>query len=285
MYCSISKQTLQKLVRRTLPAVLCATAVLITAVVFLCRPQQPDEAVAAATYEWGLSFQPQQPSPIPNRTAEQLAPYDAYYCGDSPQKRLYLTFDAGYENGNTAPILDALKKHNAPGTFFVVGPYIKENPELIKRMVAEGHTVGNHTFHHPNMSQKDEATFKNELQQTEQVFTELTGQPMKKFYRPPEGKFSDENLQWAQSLGYKTIFWSLAYVDWNRDNQPSKEKAFEKLLPRTHNGAIVLLHSTSATNAAILDELLTKWEEMGYTFGTLEELGASAASVAVMVPV
>jgi len=99
---------------------------------------------------------------------------------------------------------------------------------------------------------------------------------MQKFYRPPEGKFSDENLKWAQALGYKTVFWSLAYVDWNPEDQPSKEKAFSKLLPRTHDGAIVLLHSTSATNAAILDELLTKWEEMGYTFGSVTELGESA---------
>ena len=191
-----------------------------------------------------------------------------------------MTFDAGYENGNTAPILDALKKHNAPGTFFVVGSYIKENPDLIKRMVAEGHTVGNHTYHHPNMSQKDEASYKKELNDLAALFQETTGTPLPLFYRPPEGKFSDENLTWAQELGYKTIFWSLAYVDWKQDAQPSREAAFDKLMPRTHDGAIVLLHSTSATNAAILDELLTRWEEMGYTFGTLSELGAPPAAPA-----
>ena len=140
--------------------------------------------------------------------SRKAAPLRCFYCGDAEQKRLYLTFDAGYENGNTAPILDALKKHNAPGTFFVVGSYIKENPDLIKRMVAEGHTVGNHTYHHPNMSQKDEASFKKELNDLAALFQETTGTPLPLFYRPPEGKFSDENLTWAQELGYKTTILS-----------------------------------------------------------------------------
>lgn len=278
MFFSISSQNKKLLIRCAWPALAC-TAVLVAAIATAATTRAPaaiPQAVAAAAIEWGLSFQPQQPFPVPNLAAEELAPYGAYYCGSNAEKRLYLTFDAGYENGNTAPILDALKKHNAPGAFFVVGPYIKENPDLIQRMLAEGHTVGNHTYHHANMSQKDEAAFKAELEQTETVFTALTGTPMHPFYRPPEGKFTTENLQWAQSLGYKTVFWSLAYVDWNTDSQPSQEKAFEKLLPRTHAGAIVLLHSTSATNAAILDELLTRWETDGYTFGNLNELGSIA---------
>lgn len=234
--------------------------------------KQAPKAVSASSHEWGLSFQEENAPPIPNLSAEELAPYGAYYCSPRQEKRLYITFDAGYENGNTAPILDALKKHNAPAAFFVVGTYIKENPELIKRMAAEGHVVGNHTYHHPDMRQKSREAFEKELQSMEQIFQETTGTPMLKFYRPPEGKFTTENLSWAQELGYKTIFWSLAYVDWNTDDQPSHEKAFGKLLPRTHDGAIVLLHSTSATNAEILDELLTKWEGMGYTFGSLTEL-------------
>ncbi len=151
MYLCIPK----KAAHRVLAAVLCAAAaggVLLG--LGWPRAEAEPAAVAAASYEWGLSFQTENEPPIPNLSAEKLRPFDAFYCGDAEQKRLYLTFDAGYENGNTAPILDALKKHNAPGTFFVVGSYIKENPDLIKRMVAEGHTVGNHTYHHPNMSQK-----------------------------------------------------------------------------------------------------------------------------------
>ena len=243
------------------------------------RLHDPDpEDIAVAQYEWGLSFQQDNEPPIPNLSAEALRPYNAFYCGDQSQKRLYLTFDAGYENGNTAPILDALKNHNAPGTFFVVGSYIQNNPELIQRMVDEGHAVGNHTYHHPDMSQKGETAFKKELTDLAALFEATTGVQMPLLYRPPEGKFSDDNLKWAQELGYKTIFWSLAYVDWKQDAQPSRADAFDKLMPRTHDGAIVLLHSTSSTNAAILDELLTKWEEQGYTFGTLAELGEELGS-------
>lgn len=193
------------------------------------------------------------------------------------QKTIYLTFDAGYENGCTPAILDALKKHNAPACFFVVGNFIDTAPELVKRMAAEGHIVGNHTLHHPDMSGiADKSAFAAELNGLEEKYTALTGQPMQKFYRPPQGKFSEENLRQAQELGYTTVFWSLAYVDWYTDNQPTDEQAFSKLLPRIHNGAIVLLHSTSETNARILDELLTKWESAGYQFGSLAELSVNS---------
>lgn len=280
MFLCVSK----KAAHRAAAGLVCAAVVCCGAAGLRAHGRDEPAAVTVFAHEWGLSFQEENQPPVPNLTAEQLRPYDAYYCGDTAQKRLYLTFDAGYENGNMPAILDALKKHGAPGAFFVVGPYIKENPELVRRMAEEGHVVGNHTYHHPNMSQKDQESFTQELQSVEQLFQELTGQPMQKFYRPPEGKFSDENLKWAQALGYKTVFWSLAYVDWNPEDQPSKEKAFSKLLPRTHDGAIVLLHSTSATNAAILDELLTKWEEMGYTFGSVTELGESAPAPCAAAP-
>ena len=128
-------------------------------------------------------------------------------------------------------------------------------------------------MHHPDMSKiSDFDAFSKELTDLETLFKEITGEELPKFYRPPQGIYSEENLKMAQRLGYKTVFWSLAYVDWKNDDQPSKEFAFSKLIPRTHNGAVVLLHSTSQTNAQILDELLTKWKDMGYTFGTVEEL-------------
>ena len=204
---------------------------------------------------------------------DQLKKYDAAYLGDTTQQVLYLTFDAGYENGCTEKILDTLKKHDVKAAFFLVGNYIEKNADLVRRMVEEGHTVGNHTMHHYDMSKlSDKAAFAKELQDLEALFREKTGQALPKFYRPPQGIYSEDNLKNAQELGYKTVFWSLAYVDWKNDDQPSKETAFSKLLPRTHPGAVVLLHSTSKTNAEILDELLTKWEEMGYTFGTLEDL-------------
>lgn len=238
------------------------------------------EAVeTSAEGNWGLSFQEEGQPPVANATFEELAQYDAFYAQDTNKKILYLTFDCGYENGNTPQILDALKKHGAPATFFVVGTYIESNPELIKRMISEGHTVGNHTWHHPDMAQISAMEiFQKELTDVEDAYKEVTGEEMTKFYRPPQGKYSESNLKNAQQLGYRTFFWSLAYVDWYENDQPTKEEAFDKLIGRIHPGAIVLLHNTSRTNAEILDELLGKWEEMGYQIRALAELSAQASA-------
>ena len=226
-----------------------------------------------STGSWGLSFRTEGLPPIGPASGAQLARYDAAYLGDTTKKVLYLTFDAGYENGCTAKILDVLKKHEVPAAFFLVGNYIEKNADLVRRMVSEGHTVGNHTMHHYDMSKlRDKAAFQKELEDLENLYREAVGQPLPKFYRPPQGIYSEENLRLAKELGYKTVFWSLAYVDWNNDSQPTREQAFAKLLPRTHDGAVVLLHSTSQTNAEILDELLTKWKSMGYTFAPISDL-------------
>ena len=231
------------------------------------------QIAASADGNWGLSFQQEGQPPVANATPEELKKYDAYCTGNADEKTIYLTFDAGFENGNMPAILDALKKHNVSATFFVVGTFISSNPDLVKRMTAEGHIVGNHTYHHPDMSQiSTKEAFQKELGDVENVYKEITGEEMTKFYRPPQGKYSETNLQMAKDLGYKTFFWSLAYVDWYENDQPTKEEAFEKLVSRIHPGSIFLLHSTSKTNGEILDELLTKWEEMGYTFKTLNEL-------------
>ena len=225
------------------------------------------------TGSWGLSFQTEGQPPVGPANAAVLARYDVAYLGNTAQPVLYLTFDAGYENGYTAKILDILKKHQVPAAFFLVGNYLEKNPDLVRRMAAEGHMVGNHTMHHPDMSKiADSAAFQKELEDLEKLYFDITGEKMAKFYRPPQGIYSETNLQMAKDLGYKTVFWSLAYMDWQNDNQPTAAYALEKLIPRTHNGAVVLLHSTSKTNEEILDELLTKWKEMGYTFGTLEDL-------------
>ena len=228
---------------------------------------------------WGLSFQEEGQRPVGNATVAELQPYHAYYAQDTNEKIIYLTFDCGYENGNTPAILDALKKHQVSATFFTVGTFLEAEPDLVKRMVAEGHTLGNHTWHHPDMSAISTIdAFSEELSSTADAYRQITGEEMPHYYRPPQGKYSTENLQMAKDLGYSTFFWSLAYVDWYQDNQPSKEEAFAKLLGRIHPGAIVLLHNTSSTNATILDELLTRWEEMGYHFGTLQELIAQSQS-------
>ena len=225
------------------------------------------------TGSWGLSFREEGMPPIGNAGVDQLRQYDAAYIGDTGEKVLYLTFDAGYENGCTAEILDILKEQEVQAAFFLVGNYIERNADLVRRMVQEGHTVGNHTMHHYDMSRlSDKAAFQKELTDLEALYRDTVGSQMPKFYRPPQGLYSEENLAMAKEMGYKTVFWSLAYVDWNNDAQPKPEEAYAKLLPRTHNGAVVLLHSTSRTNADILEELILKWKEMGYDFGTVEEL-------------
>lgn len=247
--------------------------VLAVALIAMLAATRSAAVATGSVTNWGLSFQQEGKAPIGNATAADLAQYGAMYMGDGSQQTLYLTFDAGYENGYTPAILDVLKKHRVSATFFVVGNYLETAPDLVKRMVAEGHLVGNHTYHHPDMSSiADPAAFAEELTQVEEKYQEITGQSMPKLYRPPQGKFSTENLKMASEMGYKTFFWSLAYVDWYVDKQPTHEEAFSKLIPRAHNGAIVLLHSTSKTNAEILDELLTRWKEDGYTFGSLSDL-------------
>lgn len=225
------------------------------------------------TGSWGLSFRTEGSPPVGNAGSAQLSRYDAAFLGDVSRKVIYLTFDAGYENGSTEKILDTLKKHEVPAAFFLVGNYIEQNADLVRRMTNEGHIVGNHTMHHPDMSKiSHKEDFQKELEDLEKLYKEVTGEALPKYYRPPQGTYSEENLQMAKELGYKTVFWSLAYVDWNNDKQPNKEQAFSKLIPRIHNGAVVLLHSTSSTNAEILDQLLTRWKDMGYTFESIDQL-------------
>ena len=225
------------------------------------QKQQMKKTVEAVSVQnqadnWGLGFGAEGTQPTGNVTADELKKYNAWYVGDKNKKTIYLTFDCGYENGNTEPILDALKKHNAKATFFVVGHFLESAPDM--------------------SSISELASFQKEIDDVASLYQSITGKEMIKYYRPPQGKYSTENLKMAKELGYNTFFWSLAYVDWNVDNQPTKEEAFDKLLTRIHPGAIVLLHSTSKTNEEILDELLTKWEEMGYTFAPLSELIAES---------
>ena len=259
-------------IKRNIRLVVCF-GLLLGACLGACLVYAGTMAVTAGS--WGLSFQTEGQPPVGSASRSVLAQYDAAYLGDTGEKVLYLTFDAGYENGCTAQILDVLKALRVPAAFFLVGNYLERNPELVQRMVDEGHTVGNHTWSHPDMSKiADRDAFARELGKVEEKYKEITGQELERYYRPPQGIYSEENLKLARELGYKTVFWSLAYVDWNNDAQPTPEQAFSKLIPRVHNGAVVLLHSTSKTNAAILDELLTKWENLGYSFAPIEELFA-----------
>ncbi len=288
----VNKEKVKKMLRRGLAF---ALVIGLAAGYRVMNPGSASVKTAGSGNEvtnWGLSFQEEGMPPVGNASKEELAEYDAWYVGDTGKKTIYLTFDAGFENGYTAEILDTLKKHKVPAAFFLVGTYIRDNPDLVKRMAKEGHIVGNHSMNHTDMSAvTDEAVFKKELGQVEAAYQSAVGDgtgeagnssdsakstakkvQMPKYYRPPEGKFSPANLKMAKKLGYKTIFWSLAYVDWNVDGQPTREEALQTLLPRTHKGAVILLHSTSKTNAKVLGELIERWKTEGYTFGTLDEL-------------
>lgn len=241
-------------------------------------------ASSASATDWGLWYGNgiHQP-PSGEESVESLAQYQAYYMGSPSQKILYLTFDCGYENGNTAKILDTLKKHHAPGAFFVVGHYLDSSPDLVKRMAAEGHLVGNHTDNHLNLTKIGQSRFTQEVNTVAEQYKQITGREIDPFLRPPEGSYTHQNLQWAQSLGYYTTLWSVAYADWDVDNQPSYDSALRTIRNRAHNGAIILLHAISSTNATILDELLTGWEAEGYQFAALTSLpGISEPTVSAI---
>ncbi len=226
-----------------------------------------------SVYEWYYKPRTDGRQPEKNSEMEFIYSYDAYGVGASDEKVIYLTFDAGYENGYTDKILDTLEKHDAPAAFFVVGSYIETNPELIKRMTDEGHLVCNHSMHHKDMAvMSDFEEYKKELLDIEEVFYKSTGKSMAKFFRPPKGRFSENCLEYAKELGYVTVFWSFAYCDWLVDDQPSDEFAVSKIISRTHPGEIALLHATSKTNAEILDEVISEWKSMGYSLKSLNHL-------------
>lgn len=216
--------------------------------------------------------QPQLPQELRFAMDYNAVYIDEKHGDDSSEKVIYLTFDAGYENGNVEKIMNVMADNGVKGAFFILGNLIEKNTELVKRMAEEGHLVCNHTVNHRDMTLESPEALQKEVTELESLFREKTGHELAKFYRPPEGKFSAENLDTVAKLGYTTVFWSFAYADWDNNKQMSKEKAKEKVLKHTHNGAVILLHPTSKTNAEILDDLIKTWKAEGYRFGTLDEL-------------
>lgn len=227
----------------------------------------------SADGNWGLGFPSPGQTPIGNASADALKTFDAFYVGDTSKPVIYLTFDAGYENGNVVKILDTLKEKNVRGAFFILGNLVTSSTELVKRMGDEGHLVCNHTYRHRDMSKfTDKAEFAAELASLEEAYRKATGRELSKYYRPPEGRFSERNLEFAADLGYSTIFWSFAYADWDNNKQPAEDYAMQKIMSNVHNGAVILLHPTSSTNAAILARVIDTLRGEGYRFGTLDEL-------------
>ena len=236
------------------------------------RPASAPAAIPASADNWGLSFQTEGAAPVGNADAAYLAQYDAYYLGDTTQKVIYLTFDEGYENGYTSKILDILKANDVKAAFFVTKSYMEDQPELVKRMVVEGHIVGNHSVSHPNMSDLSNEQILAELNGCAAYYKELTGQEMPKYFRPPEGVYSIRSLKQTKAAGYKTIFWSFAYNDWDPKNQPGTKAAYDMVMNNYHNGSIMLLHAVSQSNTEALDQMLKDLKAKGYVFQTLDQL-------------
>ena len=234
-------------------------------------PSSSTETAASseAVENWGLGFQKDGTRPTANATIDELKKYNAHYAADTNKKKIYLTFDCGYENGNTGKILDTLKAHHAKATFFVVGNFITSNPELIKRIHKEGHIVGNHSNKHityPSLSLEEA---KEDLMSLHQYMLD-TYQYKMTVFRFPEGNFSEQTLALVQSCGYKSLFWSFAYKDWYTDNQPNPADALSSMLNKAHPGAIYLLHAVSATNAQVLGDFINGMQEKGYVFSDFE---------------
>lgn len=201
-----------------------------------------------------------------------LTKYDGCYVGDTTRKVLYLTFDEGYENGYTGKILDTLKENDVKAIFFVTLPYLKGNPDLIARMVEEGHIVANHTNHHPSMPSVtgNEEKFNKEFKDVEDEYKKITGKDMVKYFRPPMGEFSEKSIAMTKNLGYKSVFWSFAYFDWDINKQPDPTKAKKTISDGLHPGCVMLIHAVSKTNTEILDEVLKDAKSQGYVFELLK---------------
>ncbi len=259
------------------------TTAVIVSVACLSGMLMPVQAASSVTkpYNWYCRRVYDGSQPACDAEMQFITRYDGYYIDSKhsdpaeQEKVIYLTFDAGYENGNVAKILDAMKAENVTGAFFILENVAKRNPELVKRMADEGHLVCNHTASHRDMSKCHDAEgFAAELAKMEQICLDMCGVQMAKYYRPPEGRFTEENMQFASAAGYKTVFWSFGYMDWDNERQMSPSDALEKILNGVHNGEVLLLHPTSATNAEIMPALIRELRARGFRFGTLDELTA-----------
>ena len=252
--------------------------VLLSAFLLLSFFILPISAEKNTVYNWYCVRRAGHLQPSCEPSMNFIEKYNGYYIDKNhsdgcAEKVVYLTFDAGYENGNVEKILDVMKAEQVKGAFFVLAHLIEANTELVKRMTDEGHLVCNHTSRHKDMTKyHSKEEFAAELESLEKLYSEKIGGSMAKYYRPPEGKFSEENLKFANELGYKTVFWSFAYADWDNAHQMSPEKAEKKILDNIHNGAVLLLHPTSETNAKVLGKVIRTLKAEGYRFGTLDEL-------------
>ncbi len=235
-------------------------------------------AVSNSPIHWGFKKGAnEQPAEAGKELDELLEKYDAFYKGDPNKKDIYLTFDNGYENGHTAKFLDILKKEKVPGAFFITGHYLESQPELVKRMAEEGHIIGNHSYYHPDLTQVDDERLKRELEKVRAKTEELTGEKHMVYLRPPRGIFSERTLKLAKKEGYTHVMWSLAFVDWEINNQKGWQYAYDNIMKQIHPGAVLLLHTVSKDNADALEQAIKDLKKKGYTFKSLDDLTKSKA--------
>ncbi len=225
----------------------------------------------AAGYGWGFKKNTEHKIPDVGKYKEMLDKYGAFYADHSGDKHIYLTFDSGYEEGLTDDILDILKEEDVPATFFVAGHYVDSEPELINRMVEEGHIIGNHSYHHPELTILTKEGMKNELETLEKAVAEVSDQKELKFLRPPKGVFNEQTLQWSYELGYIHIFWSLTHIDWNKTSE-GWQHPYEQVMKNIHPGAIILFHTISEDNVEALKHIIPDLREQGYEFKSLDDL-------------
>lgn len=254
--------------RKSIVTALCVCAVLLFSVLYI--------GAANGSFNWYCVHRKDHLQPKADACLEFVEKYQGYYVDkkhgdDCEEKVIYLTFDAGYENGNVERILDVMKQHDVRGAFFILGNLVESNPDLVKRMFEEGHLVCNHTYSHKSIVGKSREEIKRELCRLEEACESATGYKMSNCFRPPEGRFDEISLSHISDLGYKTVFWSFAYADWDNENQMSCELAKKKILENIHNGEVMLLHPTSKTNADIIGEIITELKTRGFRFGTLDE--------------
>jgi peptidoglycan-N-acetylmuramic acid deacetylase len=246
---------------------------LLVYVIILSFVPASAEAVSNKAIHWGFKRSENHKPPSAGKELDQLlAKYDAFYLGNPNKKEIYLTFDNGYENGYTVKILDVLKEKKVPATFFVTGHYLDTAPDLVKRMAKEGHIVGNHSWHHPDLTQVSNEKLREELESVRKKTEELTGQKGMMYLRPPRGIFSERTMAVARELGYYHVFWSLAFVDWQTDKQKGWKYAYDQMMKQIHPGAIILLHSVSKDNADALAKVIDDLRKQGYTFKSLDDL-------------
>lgn len=224
------------------------------------------------SYGWGYKKSIDKRPPEIGEYKNLLENHEAIYMDESGEKALYLTFDNGYEQGYTEQVLDILKEENIPATFFVTGHYVKSAPNLVKRMVNDGHIVGNHSYTHPDFTKMSKPSVEKELKKLEDAVALITDQKEMKYVRPPRGTFNEKTLEWIDELNYIHVFWSLAFIDWKTEEQKGWQYAYDQIMEQIHPGAILLLHAVSSDNAQALQKVIADLKEAGYTFKSLDDL-------------